>query len=338
MRQTTPARGARRAQLGLCLALALLLPSPRAFGGVLDDARKLIDAGDHTAARRLLEHAISNPAHEAAGLVLLTTSCNALSDYEAGIRYGKRAVGLLPESSEAHFQYAQALRIKMSSVSKMKAMFSLGPYKKTLKRAIELDPRNVEARREEIGFLTHAPGMAGGDKQKARERIDELMRLDWRAALLARAELEAEQEQYDSAVKSYAQVLDKHPDDAEGRYELAFLLQRLERYREADEHFARLAGGSDPYFAFNALYQRGRSRIFGEYEAEQAAQFLQRFIETCADDIRGVPSKSNAYWRLGNAYEMLERTGDARRAYERAVALDGSNDQAKKALKALPSS
>jgi tetratricopeptide (TPR) repeat protein len=322
----------------LCLALALSLVMLPAFGGALDEARRLIAGGDIATARQLLERAIQDPAIEAEALVLLTDTCNRVEDYEDGIRYGKRAVDLLPESSEAHFRYAQALRIKMSIVSKMKAMFSLGSYKKSLRRAIDLDPGNIGARQEQIGFLTHAPGFAGGDKKQARERIEELKPLDWRAAMMALGELDGEEGNYDAQMKSYAQVVEKQPYDAEARLQMGYVLQRLERFREADEQFAALADESDPVYAFNALYQMGRSKILGQYEAEQAVQLLQRFIETRSDDLSGVPSKSNAYWRLGNAYELLDRRGDARQAYEQAIALDGDNKQAKQALKTLPSS
>ena len=49
----------------------------------------------------------------------------------------------------------------------------------------------------------------------------------------------------------------------------------------------------------------------------------------------GLPTASHAYWRLGLAYQQLERVGDARQALERALSLDDDNQQAKQALKSL---
>jgi len=338
MQRSIARRVVRLANPVACLSLTLWLVCGPAFGAALDQARELIDAGDPRAAKQILENAISDPDVESAGIVLLTQTCNRLEEFEDGIRYGKRAIELLPESSEAHYRYAEALRIKMQKVNKMKAMFSLSPYKKSLTRAIELDPRNVEARREQIGYLTHAPGFAGGDAELALLRVDELMQIDWRTAMYLRAELETTNKKDDAAVKTYGELLEKHPDDAEGRFQLALLLQRLERFRDADTQFTLLTEHSEPVYAFNALYQMGRSRVLGDYEAERAVDLFQRYIDDASDELSSVPSKSNAYWRLGDAYQLLNRSSDARQAYERALALDRNNDGAKKALKALPSS
>jgi Flp pilus assembly protein TadD len=50
---------------------------------------------------------------------------------------------------------------------------------------------------------------------------------------------------------------------------------------------------------------------------------------------RGLPTKSNAYWRQGMAYEQLHELDDARRSFEKAIALDGDNKLAKDSLKKL---
>jgi tetratricopeptide (TPR) repeat protein len=320
-----------------CLAFATLLPALVLGGGTLEQARQRIDDGDYEAARRLLEPATSDPALEAEALVLLAEAYSKSGDFESGARTGKRAIAAAPDSSAAHFQYAYALRIKMSNVGRLKAMFSLGAYKRAIKRAIELDPRNVAARQEEIGYLMYAPSIAGGSIERARQRVDALRPIDWRAATIALAEVESQDKNPEAAIEAYGRVLEKDTDDSSCRLDLAFLLQRLERFREADRHFARLADDPDPYYALTGLYQRARSRILGTYEPELATQYLLSYIAKRPDEQRGVPSRSNAYWRLGNAYEQLARRDDARRAYRRALDLDRDNKSARMALEQLNS-
>jgi cytochrome c-type biogenesis protein CcmH/NrfG len=62
---------------------------------------------------------------------------------------------------------------------------------------------------------------------------------------------------------------------------------------------------------------------------------LTQYLERLPEKPEGVPGRAPAYWRLGNAYEQLERRADARQAYERALALDSKNVEAKRALKQL---
>lgn len=87
--------------------------------------------------------------------------------------------------------------------------------------------------------------------------------------------------------------------------------------------------------ALGARYQLARSRILGEYGTQQAVDHLLEYIAQLAEPVRNLPSVSHAYWRLGLAYQQLERTDEARKALERAISLDAGNDSAKDALKAL---
>ena len=318
------------------LVLALALLSIPGQADPLDAARSLFGERKYEQARELLEGSLNDPGAKAERLLLLTRVCNILGDYEDGIRYGKQAVELLPDSGEAHFRYAQAMRVKMQKVSEFKAMFVVGGYKKTLQKAIDLDPKHVGAREEQIGFLIHAPGFAGGSYEKAEQRIAELKPLDWRRAMLSTADLESTRKNGTAVEKIYNEILEKYPDDGATRANLGYWYQRETRYAEADREFGRLVEHEEPAYAMIALYQRARTRILGEYQPEKAVEFLQKFIAEAADDLPDVPSKSNAYRRLGNAYEQLDDTGQAREAYRQALALDADNKEAKKALKALP--
>ena len=122
----TSSAGGPRSTRAARAVFALLLFAPPLRADTLDEARRLIDAGEYHAARPVAEQALENPRTEAEASLLLARASNALQDYESGIRHGKRAVHLLPESAEAHYRYAESLRIKMSSVSKLRALFSVG--------------------------------------------------------------------------------------------------------------------------------------------------------------------------------------------------------------------
>jgi tetratricopeptide (TPR) repeat protein len=295
-----------------------------------------MDAGEYNAVRPAVEQALGNPQTEAQASLLLATASNALQDYESGICYGRRAVKLLPESAEAHYRYAEALRIKMSRVSKLRALFSVGAYKDAFRRAIELDPRHVLARREEIGYLTYAPSIAGGDTTEARRRIDELMTIDWHTGMMCRAQVEARNENFEAALSDYAELLSRYPADGECGMELALLLERLGRSEEAAREVSRIVRTADATLAASGLHLRARSRRRGPYQPEQAAELLLRFIEALADAAEHRSARSAAYWRLGNAYRHQGRPETAREAYEQALELDPDNAQAGRALRGLP--
>jgi len=220
-----------------------------------------------------------------------------------------------------------AIRLKLSAVSKAKAMFSIGAYKKALAKAIELDPQNVDARTEQIGYLIYAPGIAGGDVDTARSKIAELEVIDRRQAMQMLAELEQHEEHPDAAIEAYRALLENDPDDAESRFGMAYLLQRQERWQEADEQLAILESHPSPRMALNARYQRARTRVLGRYEQETAVEMLLAHLESLDADLKGVSPRWAALWRLGNAHEQIGRADEARAVYQEALTLEPGNEQ-----------
>jgi len=315
--------------------LVLLLAAGTVFAGSLDDARALIDKGEYEQARPLLEKALDDPTSEAEAALLLTRSCNALGDWAAGVQYGKRAAKLLPSSSEAHYEYAVALRNKMSSVSKVKAMLVLGTYKDELKKAIELDPTNSDAITERIGFLVNAPGFAGGDLDEAERESRALEKTDWVLGKQMQIDVAMAREDIPAAIGISREILDKRPDDAATRLTLGTLLQQNGQYRDADLLYLKLLEHDDRLVALSALYQRGRTRVVGGFELEEAITIFESYIERLGEGSPQLPTESYALWRIGNAYEKLGDTARARSSYEKALELDPDAEHVKDSLKAL---
>ncbi len=116
---------------------------------------------------------------------------NALkvNDWDTALDLAEDLVDDYPQNAAAHYLLASAIRVKMQDVSQVRAMFSLGDYKEALAKAIELDPGNVDARTEEIGFYMMAPGIAGGDKELAAEKIKSLKAVDKLKGLEMEAQL-----------------------------------------------------------------------------------------------------------------------------------------------------
>jgi len=319
----------------LGIALVCAMAAAFAVASDLDQARALILERRLDEARAILDKTVTDPALKGESLVLLTRVSNFKGDYETGIAYGKQVVALLPASSEAHYEYAVALRIRLTKVGKLKAMMSLGGYKDELARAIELDPRNVAPREEEIGFLLDAPGIAGGDVEKARKKIVELKAVDWKRG--ARLEVYALRKEgnKEGAIVLLTEILAKDPNDRASRFTLATTLQEAGRFKDAEQELNKLAQVQEGTWALAATYQLARTRILGQYEPDRAVELLLDFIAKVPDKAQGLPGKSSAYWRLGNAYEQLKQPDKARQAYEKAIALDPENKEAAKALKAL---
>ena len=88
-----------------------------------------------------------------------------------------------------------------------------------------------------------------------------------------------------------------------------------------------LAGSGCASVDATRAFHRGTAAL-DRGESERAVVELERAAEL-------VPESSAVHNHLGIAYEAVDRPVDARRAYERAVALDCENDAAQRNLRAL---
>lgn len=95
--------------------------------------------------------------------------------------------------------------------------------------------------------------------------------------------------------------------------------------------FDRLTSAEQPHVP--SLYMSARLRIIGKMEIEKALSSLTRYIELAGAEAQ--PPLAAAWWRKGNAYELLGKVADARKCYEQSLALDPNNEEAKLALAKL---
>lgn len=325
----------------LTLLLVAASPAPPPAGGAaveVERARLLLEDGHLEQAARLLSATVRQPASRGESLVLLCRLAAARGEHEQAVEYGKQAVEALPTSAEAHYRYAVALRNLMPRVGKLKAMGMLGSYKTALARTIELDPQHLDARAEEIGFLISAPGIAGGSKEKGKAKIAELLRLDPRRGTTMKAMLLRSEGESESAITLLREHLGRYPDDHDNCLLLAMALQDARRFREADAELEPLLVVEGGTTALSATYQLARSRVLGAYDQQRAVALLTDYLQRRPEASRGLPSRAAAYWRLGQAYQQLGEIARAREAFQQALALEPDNEEAAKALKALPKS
>lgn len=93
----------------------------------------------------------------------------------------------------------------------------------------------------------------------------------------------------------------------------------------------RLGGAKDPHLP--SLYASARLRITGKVEPEQALRALARYIALAGTDAQ--PSRSAAWWRTGNAQELMGKRAEARTSYEQSLRLEPGNGEARASLEAL---
>ena len=93
----------------------------------------------------------------------------------------------------------------------------------------------------------------------------------------------------------------------------------------------RLASTEQPHLP--SLYAGAKLRIVGKVDLERAVRALTRYIERAGSNAQ--PSPAAAWWRKGNALELLGKIAEAKKSYEESLRLDPGNEDAQQALEKL---
>ena len=318
----------------LALALVVVVCCQALAASALDPVRELLEEEQYAAAIERLDGAAD--AESADGWILRSQALTGLGQHKEAVRAAKSAVKAAPKRSDAHLAHAVALRDKLMAGSRVSAMMSIGSYRKALGRALELEPDNVDAREEEIGFLLTAPGIAGGDKEQALTKAKQLTEIDERRGRMSEVRALIALERTEESIEVLQALVQSDPSDEAARWRLANQLQAAERYDEADVEYQHLIEHAERQDLSHAsLYQRGRSRVLGSFELDEAVALFERFVAQA--DALGLesPSPAAAYWRIGLAHEKAGRPDAAATAYRKSLERDAEFERARDALKAL---
>ena len=180
-------------------------------------------------------------------------------------------------------------------------------------------------------FYLEAPGIMGGNKDKAKEQAEAIKKYDKFRGYRLLAWFYEKDEQYDQAENIYKAAIAEFPDSSSVRMRLGFFYQRRKKFAEAFDAFEDIIK-MNPYH-MQAVYQIGRTAVFSGQNLDRAEECFKLYLQHEPDE--NSPSLAATHWRLGMVYEQMGRKALARKEYEAALKLDPHFKEAKKALKKL---
>ena len=216
------------------------------------------------------------------------------NDHEKAVTYLEKAVALSPNDARMQLRLGDAYGISAQKGS------SLGMAKKckaAYERAVELDPKNVDARLSLLGYYQQAPWFVGGGIDKAMLQALEIKKLDPARGRLAVAGVYVADKKFDEAFAEFDSALKDKPDD------------------------------------YAALFQTGRLAAISGQRLDRGLEVLRQCLTMTPPE--GQPPLAAAHWRIGNILEKKGDKPGARAAYEAALRTDSKFSQASESLKKL---
>lgn len=259
----------------------------------------------------------------------------AAGDMKSAVKHAEKLAEREVDCVEAQLLLATTLNARLDMVGGLKALSVSKKYRRAIAAALDIDPNNVDARTEEIGYLIAAPSIAGGSREKADVRIGELRTIDPLAAAQMQLSLSRSGNDPDAVISSLQTLVNMSPSDYGPRSELARRLILAGRTDEADRELSSWAPDLSPdaWVFLEHQYLRVATRVYGGFELDIAEALLRQFIEARGHlDHPRLASITKANALIGSTYEGRGDFDKASDAYQAALRDDPDNQRAQDGL------
>ncbi|HNX48857.1 MAG TPA: tetratricopeptide repeat protein [Thermoanaerobaculaceae bacterium] len=273
----------------------------------------LVKEGKYPAAKTTLARALAaNPADAAAHAYLGLALLNHDDDTDQAATELGEAVRLEPGRSPYH-QWLGAVYSRQATEGGLISAPGLAKKARTeFLKAVELDPKDLEARASLLEFYLRAPGIVGGSVPKAREQALAMTEIDRHQGLLAQARIAEHEKDDPGAERLYRSAIAVKPDQGEAYNQLGYLLLRTKRRDEAVATFRKYVevspGEANPHDSLGeALLAQG--------EVDASLAEYQKALEID-------PAFPSAFLGLAQCFERKDQWADAQKALERYIELE----------------
>jgi tetratricopeptide (TPR) repeat protein len=241
--------------------------------GAVEAARTAFERGNYSGAAQTATSALSAGIQDPALHYWALRSYYELHDYEKAVTHGEQAVKLAPQDSEYNRWLGRAYGEK---AQESHSFFLARKVKQAFEAAVHLAPTNIPARRDLIQFLAEAPWIVGGDKQQAKEQIEEISKMDVLEGHLARGVYFAAEKKWKEAEAEYTAVLDAHSGRVDSYMEAAEFFEQRKKPEQIERavELARRIDSKDPRLA----YYNAVSLILKGNELANASRLLESYI------------------------------------------------------------
>ena len=277
----------------ICTSAAL------ASGPDLESARKLYNLTDFDQSLRTLQ---SIPQKDAAVYELIGRNYYMLAEYKKATEALEKAVAANPSCAECALWLGRSYGRRAETSNPFSAPGQASKARQFFERAVQLDPRNLDALADLFDYYLEAPGFLGGGFDKAQSTAARIAAISQAEGYAAEAKLSEHHKQFGSAEEQLHRAIEAAPQQIGKLIELAKLLAKQGRYQESDQTVARadqIAPNSP-----RLLYAKADLYIQTGRHLDTARALLERYL-TCTltpDD----PPRSDAEKLLRKARGLRE--------------------------------
>ena len=258
------------ARISALLATLPLWASPTTD---LDQARKLYQYTDYESSLKILQgiEPKDGPVY-----LLIGQNHYMQGEYKKATEMLEKAVAAEPANSDYELWLGRAFGRRAETASPFTAAPNANKARQHFEKAVQLNPRNMDALSDLFEYYLEAPGFMGGGLDKAVGIADRMAAIDEVDGHWAQARLAERRKEFDTA-EHHLQIAARMAPQQVGRLiDLAKFLATQGRYQESDQSFkkAEKLAPNNP----QVIYARADTYIQQGRNLDTARKLLQRYL------------------------------------------------------------
>lgn len=275
----------------------------------------------------VLQNKVNN-APDAASYNLLCRAHMLMENWDAGIADCQKAVMLNPGNSRYHLWLGRVYGQKADHSSFWTAAGLARKVRSEFETAVQLDPRDVEARSDLGEYYLEAPGVMGGGKDKAESEAQQVSALDPSQSHIMLGRIAEKKGDLTTAESEYRKAVQANGSKPGTWLGLAEFYRRNGRYDQMQDAIQHVTSSSSS--SSFCLERAAEILVRAKREIPLAAQLVRRYLSGNTDE--DAPA-FKAHYLLGT---LLEKQGNKQAAadeYRAALSLAANFTPARNALR-----
>jgi len=254
---------------------AIVLASFPLIAGPAESAKadQLFRRADYEGVIRTLAEADRRDAY---AQVLIGKSFFSLGEFKKSSEAFERAVEANPNSALSHHWLGKAYGRRAETSNPLFAPGLASKARQQFEKAVELDPKDVEAIDDLFSYYLEAPGFLGGGLDKAQALAERIKTLDPVEYHYALAQIAERRKDMRGAEEHFRAAVDLAPRQVGRIIDLAKFVSHQGRILESDMIFEQAAkiNPNEP----RLLFERASNLIRGKRNLPEARALLQRYV------------------------------------------------------------
>lgn len=240
----------------------------------------------------------------------------------------EEAIELEKNNADYHYMLGAVSGRLAQSTNIFKQVSLANKTKEEFEKAIELNPKHIEARTALLQYYLRAPGIMGGSIDKANAQAQEISRLNQYKGWLSYAIIAGNEQKFNEEENYYKKAITEKPDSSDAYIVYGNFCAKQKRFDDAFKYYKK-------YSELEPKEPRAHDALGDGYAGKEMGD---EAIKCYQKALSLNPNYASSIFKLAKAYEQKNMKKEAKEMYSRYLNIykEGKNAEfAKKRLEEL---